>query len=100
MAAISMARVYQRSFESHPHTTLAITGGLFNALGDFVAQLSQNLVREDPSSCPEDQLTLTTQYLRHDNQPRDYDLVRTLRFFCFGFTFSLSFQVVFADLAN
>jgi protein Mpv17 len=70
MAAISIARVYQRSFETHPHTTLAITGGLFNALGDFVAQISQSL------------------YLRHDNQHRDYDLIRTLRFFCFGFTFT------------
>ena len=43
-AALTIARAYQHSFESHPNTTLAITGGCLNALGDFVAQVSQNTV--------------------------------------------------------
>ncbi|KAF8832573.1 hypothetical protein HHX47_DHR1001978 [Lentinula edodes] len=42
MAAIAVARAYQASFQSRPHTTLAVTGGTFNALGDFVAQTYQN----------------------------------------------------------
>ena len=44
-AALTIARAYQHSFESHPYTTLAITGGCLNALGDVVAQVSQNTVR-------------------------------------------------------
>ena len=43
-AALTIARAYQHSFESHPNTTLAITGGCLNALGDAVAQVSQNTV--------------------------------------------------------
>lgn len=43
--ALTIARAYQHSFESHPNITLAITGGCLNALGDFVAQVSQNTVR-------------------------------------------------------
>jgi protein Mpv17 len=48
-AALTIARAYQHSFESHPNTTLAITGGCLNTLGDFVAQASQNTVR--PGLC-------------------------------------------------
>ena len=43
-AALTIARAYQHSFESHPNTTLAITGGCLNALADVVAQVSQNTV--------------------------------------------------------
>lgn len=43
-AALTIARAYQHSFESHPNTTLAITGGCLNALSDVVAQVSQNTV--------------------------------------------------------
>ena len=45
MASIALARVYQQSFETHPYTTLALTNGALNALGDVVAQVTQNLVR-------------------------------------------------------
>ena len=44
MAALTLARAYQHSFDSHPNTTLAITGGSLNALGDIVAQITQNAV--------------------------------------------------------
>ena len=44
-AALTIARAYQHSFESHPNTTLAITGGCFNTIADIVAQVSQNTVR-------------------------------------------------------
>lgn len=44
-AALTIARAYQHSFESHPNTTLAITGGCLNTLADVVAQVSQNTVR-------------------------------------------------------
>jgi protein Mpv17 len=42
--ALTIARVYQHSFDSHPNITLAITGGCLNALADVVAQVSQNTV--------------------------------------------------------
>ncbi len=44
MATITVARVYQQSFQAHPNTTLAFTGGTLNALGDLVAQRTQNAV--------------------------------------------------------
>lgn len=44
MATLSIARAYQYSFQTRPNVTLALTGGTLNALGDFVAQLSQILV--------------------------------------------------------
>ena len=44
MAALTLVRAYQHSFDSHPNTTLAITGGCLNALGDVVAQVTQNTV--------------------------------------------------------
>ncbi|OBZ79660.1 Protein SYM1 [Grifola frondosa] len=68
MSSVALARVYQQSFQSHPYGTLAITNGAFNALGDVVAQLTQNIIE------PRDE--------RH-NRPR-YDFPRTLRFFAFG----------------
>lgn len=43
-AALTIARAYQHSFESHPNITLAITGGCLNAIADVVAQVSQNTV--------------------------------------------------------
>ena len=45
MASIALARVYQQSFETHPYTTLALTNGALNALGDIVAQLTERFVR-------------------------------------------------------
>jgi len=40
---VAFARIYQQSFESHPHYTLAVTNGTLNALGDVVAQSVQLL---------------------------------------------------------
>ncbi|KAF8971559.1 hypothetical protein BDZ97DRAFT_1914023 [Flammula alnicola] len=42
MAALTIARAYQHSFDTHPNSTLAVTGGCLNALGDAVAQVVQN----------------------------------------------------------
>ncbi|KAJ3771535.1 hypothetical protein FB446DRAFT_789503 [Lentinula raphanica] len=71
MANIAVARAYQASFQSRPNTTLAVTGGTLNALGDFVAQTYQNTYGKQPHT-----------------GPARYDLDRTLRFFCFGFAIS------------
>ncbi|KAF8898366.1 hypothetical protein BD779DRAFT_1666232 [Infundibulicybe gibba] len=70
MASLTLARAYQQSFDTHPNATLAITGGCLNALGDMVAQMTQNFDTKE-----------------HEIHPR-YDLTRTLRFFCFGITIS------------
>ncbi|KAJ4476736.1 hypothetical protein J3R30DRAFT_326152 [Lentinula aciculospora] len=71
MANIAVARAYQASFQSRPNTTLAVTGGTFNALGDFVAQTCQN-----------------TYGKQEHTGPTRYDIDRTIRFFCFGFAIS------------
>ncbi|KAI0042677.1 hypothetical protein FA95DRAFT_1525175 [Auriscalpium vulgare] len=63
---IALARVYQQSFETHPNGTLALAGGALNALGDVVAQMTQQLTTSE-----------------HEKRPQ-YDLTRTLRFFVFG----------------
>ncbi|KAI0786034.1 hypothetical protein C8Q75DRAFT_299481 [Abortiporus biennis] len=68
MASVALARAYQQSFDSHPYGTLAVTNGALNALGDTVAQLTENL-----------------QPQQARNERRPYDFVRTLRFFAFGF---------------
>jgi len=70
MAAVSLARAYQSSFDSHPHKTLAVAGGCLNALGDVVAQITQNITRKP-----------------HDERVA-FDPVRTLRFFVFGASIS------------
>ncbi|KAJ7169660.1 hypothetical protein C8R46DRAFT_1089559 [Mycena filopes] len=70
MAAITLARAYQTSFDARPHTTLAITGGCLNALGDIVAQVSHNVLRKP-----------------HEERAA-YDPTRTLRFFVFGASIS------------
>jgi|SRR6267154_1704734 len=44
MSSIALARVYRRFFESYPHVTLAVAGGALTALGDVVAQLSQQQI--------------------------------------------------------
>jgi protein Mpv17 len=41
---VSIARLYQQSFETHPYRTLAFTNGALNGLGDAAAQLSQRVV--------------------------------------------------------
>jgi len=68
MSSITLARVYRRSFEAYPHRTLAVAGGALTALGDAIAQLSQQIITPD------------------DEHRRGfhYDVARTLRFFCFG----------------
>ncbi|KAH9921965.1 uncharacterized protein BXZ73DRAFT_51573 [Epithele typhae] len=71
MASVALARAYQQSFEHHPYITLAFTNGILNALGDAVAQLTQRLTNERPAN---------RRY--SDTQ---YDLLRTARFFVFGF---------------
>jgi len=68
MSSITIARVYRRSFDAYPHSTLAIAGGALTALGDVVAQVSQQIVT------PEDNC----------GQEYRYDVARTLRFFLFG----------------
>ncbi|KAJ7932626.1 hypothetical protein B0H13DRAFT_1956227 [Mycena leptocephala] len=70
MAALSLARAYQASFDTRPHTTLAVTGGCLNALGDVVAQVSHNILRKP-----------------HDDYV-PFDPIRTSRFFVFGATIS------------
>lgn len=68
MASVTLARVYQQSFEHRPYWTLAITNGALNALGDTVAQLTEAVTQRSTS---------------HEPWPR-YDIPRTLRFFAFG----------------
>lgn len=41
MAALGVRRLYQSYFDTHPKTTLAVTGGVLQAVGDVVAQASQ-----------------------------------------------------------
>ncbi|KAG2023873.1 hypothetical protein CC2G_001480 [Coprinopsis cinerea AmutBmut pab1-1] len=71
-AALTLARVYQHSFDTHPNVTLAVTGGCLNALGDCVAQVSER--------------TMGTR--KETDQYRAYDIARTFRFFCYGFAIS------------
>ena len=90
MASIALARVYQQSFEAHPYTTLALTNGALNALGDTVAQLTQNFVRARPSHVrlPCAPLTRPLSQIgprdNHLDEPPRYDYNRTARFFAFG----------------
>ncbi|KAG6832227.1 hypothetical protein H0H92_004192 [Tricholoma furcatifolium] len=70
MSALTLARAYQHSFDTHPNITLALTGAGLNSLGDIVAQLIEK--------------TIATTEGNH----RPYDIPRTLRFFVFGFTIS------------
>ncbi|KAI0343916.1 hypothetical protein BDW22DRAFT_1355142 [Trametopsis cervina] len=70
MSSIALARAYQQSFETHPYGTLALTNGALNALGDVVAQVTQNLIQPP---------NLRT----HDERP-NFDYTRTARFFAFG----------------
>ncbi|KAF9056610.1 hypothetical protein BJ165DRAFT_543205 [Panaeolus papilionaceus] len=72
MAALTLARAYQHSFDAHPHLTLSVTGGCLNALGDAVAQVSQNVVNKN----------------KDQDFAKRYDFQRTVRFFCFGLMIS------------
>ncbi|KAJ7225738.1 hypothetical protein GGX14DRAFT_422047 [Mycena pura] len=87
MAAVSLARAYQSSFDSHPHKTLAVAGGCLNALGDVVAQITQNIasaILQGLCSC--------NSFAYQTRKPHDervaFDPVRTLRFFVFGASIS------------
>jgi len=84
MSSITIARVYRRSFEAYPHCTLAIAGGALTALGDVVAQVSQQIVRFTPYIS--DSFQTFVQVTPEDNGRREYhyDVPRTLRFFLFG----------------
>ncbi|KAF9480460.1 hypothetical protein BDN70DRAFT_877602 [Pholiota conissans] len=66
MAALTLVRAYQYSFDTRPNSTLALMGGSLNALGDAIAQLVQITTHKDYES------------------PRKYDFQRTARFFAFG----------------
>jgi len=44
MAALTLARAYQHSFETRPNITLSLAGGSLNALGDCVAQIAETSV--------------------------------------------------------
>ncbi|TFK57443.1 hypothetical protein OE88DRAFT_1651159 [Heliocybe sulcata] len=72
MTSIALARAYQQSFDTHPYATLSVTNGALNAFGDFVAQIAQK--------------SLGPNKTWEDRQRQQYDFVRTLRFFAFGFT--------------
>lgn len=69
MSSIALARVYRRFFESYPHVTLAVAGGVLTGFGDVVAQLSQQILTSEEDG-------RTGEF--------HYDIPRTLRFFCFG----------------
>ncbi|THV05978.1 hypothetical protein K435DRAFT_744166 [Dendrothele bispora CBS 962.96] len=68
---LTVARAYQHSFQARPNTTLAVTGGSLNALGDVVAQTYQ----------------ITSGHKEHESRPQ-FDVARTLRFFVYGFAIS------------
>ncbi|KIY51391.1 hypothetical protein FISHEDRAFT_71015 [Fistulina hepatica ATCC 64428] len=70
MSSLAIARVYQRTFEARPNITLAVTGGILNAVGDAAAQFTQKTLSED------------------GRELRGYDFRRTLRFFIYGFALS------------
>ncbi|KAH6917603.1 hypothetical protein BKA70DRAFT_1252655 [Coprinopsis sp. MPI-PUGE-AT-0042] len=74
MAALTLARAYQHSFDAHPHITLAVTGGTLNALGDCVAQVSER--------------SLGKQKADPNQSNPNYDFARTFRFFAYGFALS------------
>jgi len=67
MAALTLARAYQYSFDTHPNSTLALMGGSLNALGDAMAQFAQMTLGQ-----------------KDYEMPRKYDFQRTTRFFVFG----------------
>ncbi|KAF8624777.1 hypothetical protein AX15_005667 [Amanita polypyramis BW_CC] len=67
MTSLAITRIYQHSFSTYPNFTLGVTGGILNALGDYVAQLSQNTLAR-----------------RKHEEVNPYDFLRTVRFFCFG----------------
>jgi len=71
MATLALARVYRHSFRAYPNWTLAITGGCLSAVGDAVAQLTQNAMGGK------------------DHEDRQlFDIARTTRFFCYGLAMS------------
>jgi hypothetical protein len=87
MSSIALARVYQQSFEAHPHTTAAITNGALGAFSDIVAQITQRVVclglsHQGRAEC--DSL-LQIQNDDDDRERRSFDFARTARFFAFGF---------------
>jgi protein Mpv17 len=71
MAALTLARAYQHSFDTHPNSTLALTGACLTAFGDVVAQVAQ-----------------VTAGRRNGEERHTYDVARTTRFFCYGLAIS------------
>ena len=97
MSSIALARIYQQSFESHPHYTLAATNGTLSALGDVVAQSVQLLV------CPFAFVRSHPNLIFHPFQTHSegdkyhqstYDPARTMRFFIFGVGMGVSLSSV------
>ena len=74
MAALTLARAYQHSFDAYPHITLAVTGGTLNAIGDCVAQVSER--------------SLGKRKAEPNQSNQNYDFARTFRFFAYGFAIS------------
>jgi len=69
---LTMARVYQHSFRAYPNCTLAAIGGCLSAVGDSVAQLTQIIQSKDEDG----------------QHHRQFDMARTMRFFCYGLAMS------------
>ncbi|KAF5312596.1 hypothetical protein D9619_003338 [Psilocybe cf. subviscida] len=72
MAAITLLRAYQHSFDTRPNLTLSLTGGTLNAVGDAVAQVTQGVMQKDQ---------------KDQNRPK-FDVQRNMRFFCYGMAIS------------
>jgi protein Mpv17 len=93
MAALTLARAYLHSFDTHPNTTLAITGGCLSAFGDVVAQVAQNVASVFfLSKLPLNHLSSLNllQIERNDREERrPFDANRTTRFFCYGLAMSV-----------
>jgi len=92
MAALTLARAYQYSFDTRPNSTLAVTGGSLTALGDVVAQVAQNTVSHAATPVLPSGETLTLDGLQigreEHGERKAYDATRTMRFFCYGFAIS------------
>lgn len=94
MAAITILRAYQHSFDTRPNLTLSLTGGTLNAVGDAVAQVTQGVVG---FSSPLSSLTAVMlifgpffqmQKDKKDQNRMTFDVQRNLRFFCYGMAIS------------
>jgi protein Mpv17 len=96
MAAITLLRAYQHSFDARPNLTLSLTGGTLNAVGDAVAQVTQGVVRAFLSLSSFTTVKLIfglffqMQKDKKDQKRPKFDVQRNLRFFCYGMAISVS----------